>query len=405
MNVELRKFPYPYRAMLAICSDLDETPDKKVYVESSRFLNTKEDTSIGKGVGLEVGNTIYFDMPKDQFSYWNTDDDGREDVRRLIKSGHIDCLHSFGDFADTREKIELAWNELDKYDCNLKVWVDHARAPTNFDINMMGGGGAIKGSPFYHSDISFSPGKIEYVWKGRVTSVLGQNSKGSFWQCFNRTQFLKSAKTIAIELSKQILARLFNEKYKMHHPNKLYRKAVLADNTNIYEFMRVNTSWGGVSCHDNAEGIGEVLTERFIKRLIQLEAVSILYTHLGKIHCHKEIFNESAKKAFKTLSDFFARKEILVATTYRLLRYNRVRDELDYKVREDNGSTYIDINSSLSEEEIQGLTWYIDSKSNVFVTLNGQILQDISINPEDHTGRKSVSICWKTLEYPKLLTA
>jgi hypothetical protein len=31
-DVKLRRFPYPYRAMLAICSDLDETPDRHVYL-------------------------------------------------------------------------------------------------------------------------------------------------------------------------------------------------------------------------------------------------------------------------------------------------------------------------------------------------------------------------------------
>ena len=56
----------------------------------------------GPGVGLEVGNSIYFDMPPGQFAYWNTDDAGRAMVRALIRSGHIDCLHSFGDLATTR---------------------------------------------------------------------------------------------------------------------------------------------------------------------------------------------------------------------------------------------------------------------------------------------------------------
>src|SRR4051812_9900410 len=77
MRCALRRLPYPYRAMLAICSDLDETPDRHVYLETMRFLNTQELTTMGNGVGLEVGNTIYFDMPSDQFAYWNTDNTGR----------------------------------------------------------------------------------------------------------------------------------------------------------------------------------------------------------------------------------------------------------------------------------------------------------------------------------------
>jgi hypothetical protein len=99
---QVRRFPYPYKAMVAICSDLDGTPDRDHYLNIVRFLNTEDETPAGKGVGLEVGNTIYFDMPDNQFAYWNTDDLGREIVRKLIHSGHIDCFHSFGDLATTR---------------------------------------------------------------------------------------------------------------------------------------------------------------------------------------------------------------------------------------------------------------------------------------------------------------
>lgn len=49
----VRSIPYPYRAMLAICSDLDETPDRLVYWEIMRFLNTTEETAMGPGEELE----------------------------------------------------------------------------------------------------------------------------------------------------------------------------------------------------------------------------------------------------------------------------------------------------------------------------------------------------------------
>ena len=93
----VRQYPFPYRAMLAVCSDLDLTPGAGVYLESMRFLNTTAETRFGRGVDLEVGNSIYFDMPAGHLSYWNADDAVRSRLRTLIKSGHIDCLHSFGD--------------------------------------------------------------------------------------------------------------------------------------------------------------------------------------------------------------------------------------------------------------------------------------------------------------------
>jgi len=58
--IKLRKYPYPYQAMLAICSDLDETPNKEIYFETARYLNTNEETLLGKGVGLEVGKYYLF---------------------------------------------------------------------------------------------------------------------------------------------------------------------------------------------------------------------------------------------------------------------------------------------------------------------------------------------------------
>jgi hypothetical protein len=151
VQVQLRAVPYPYRAILAICSDLDETPDRHVYWEIMRFLNTTDQTAMGPGVGLEVGNTIYFDMPPDQFAYWNTDDAGRQMVRTLIKSGHIDCLHSYGDLATTREHAGKALDELTRHDCKLQVWIDHGRAATNLDPDIMHGHGDEVGHPAYHA--------------------------------------------------------------------------------------------------------------------------------------------------------------------------------------------------------------------------------------------------------------
>ena len=46
-GVTLRAFPYPYKAALAVCSDLDETPDPGVYWQTMRFLNTTEATPMG----------------------------------------------------------------------------------------------------------------------------------------------------------------------------------------------------------------------------------------------------------------------------------------------------------------------------------------------------------------------
>lgn len=52
----LRKFPFPYDAMLAISSDIDNATVKK-FEDYHQFLNTKEQTSHGQGLGLDIGDS------------------------------------------------------------------------------------------------------------------------------------------------------------------------------------------------------------------------------------------------------------------------------------------------------------------------------------------------------------
>jgi hypothetical protein len=219
-GVSLRPFPFPYRAALAICSDLDETPSAVAYLETARFLNTTEPTALGTGVGLEAGNTIYFDMPAGQFSYWNADDRGRGEVRALIRSGHVDCLHSFGDLATTRAHAGRALDELARHDCALGVWVDHGVAVSNFGADIMQGQGDVVGSAAYHADLTMDFG-IQYVWRGRVTSVIGQNVPRRLAAIASRAHPVASAVTVLKESAKGALARLGSAKYRAHGSNDL----------------------------------------------------------------------------------------------------------------------------------------------------------------------------------------
>ena len=164
-NVSLLNCPYPYRSMLAICSDLDETESAEVYFNTLEYLNTQRETPFGKGVGLETGNSMYFYMLPDQFAYWNTDDYQRARARDLMRSGHIDCFHSFGDIAHKRSEAEFTLDHLKSHDCKMRTWIDHAVAPSNFGADIMQGLGDIPSSDIYHADMTLAFG-VEYVWIG-----------------------------------------------------------------------------------------------------------------------------------------------------------------------------------------------------------------------------------------------
>ena len=142
----LRDYPYPTRGAVTICSDVDGSPDLETYLEVVRFLNGTGPTALGKGLGLEIGNSFYFDNDHpSRFSYWSTSDEGRDVIRELIRSGHIDCLHSFGESSTSREQAILALDELQKHDCFLEVWVNHSKTPTNISSPSMPGQGDFPG--------------------------------------------------------------------------------------------------------------------------------------------------------------------------------------------------------------------------------------------------------------------
>jgi hypothetical protein len=310
-------------AMLAICSDLDETPDADTYFEILRFLNTHQETRMGPGVGLEVGNTMYFDMAPGHFSYWNTTEANREKIRTLITSGHIDCLHSYGDLATTRAHAGRALDELTKHGCQFPVWVDHAQAVTNLGADIMQGHGDDRGHPAYHADLTMSHG-IKYIWRGRVTSIIGQERRFSLQSIGTYRRPLASIRTLAKEGAKQLLAHLGNEKFSLHRNNRLLRIGVLRDGQQRPEFIRCNPSWRGVSCHDRGDAVHEVLNRRYLDRFVVRGGFSILYTHLGKLDRSdgpKNAFPPATVAAFRLLAEYHRAGQILVTTTARLLEH------------------------------------------------------------------------------------
>ncbi|MBN1805935.1 MAG: hypothetical protein JW837_11855 [Sedimentisphaerales bacterium] len=406
-EVQLRPIPYPYRAMLAICSDLDETPNRQVYREIMRFLNTTEETTMGPGVGLEVGNSIYFDMPHNQFAYWNTDDAGREMVRTLIHSGHIDCLHSYGDLATTRNHAARALDELNSHNCKLQVWIDHGTAVTNFGPDIMKGHGDEPGHEAYHADLTIDYG-VKYVWRGRITSITGQDISANLGGIFRWDHPLVSTRTLLKEVVKRGLACSGNKKYAMHGPNQTLRRSKLRDQRPIYEFIRCNPHWGGLTSCEQGRHIGEVLTNDMLNRLIERGGTCVLYTHLGKIDDHKIPFNKSAVQSFRRLSERSRGGSILVTTTRRLLGYRRAVSEIDFNCSWDNGSLQINLNTQktkdsigkLSLSDLSGLTFYVPNSESTKMTIDGQEINNLKCNHPDHTGRSSISIDWPVLEFP-----
>ena len=402
-----RRLPFRTSAMLAICSDLDETPDADLYYECMRFLNTTEDTRFGRGVGLEVGNSVYFDAMPGQFGYWTTDDRGREMARALMRSGHIDCLHSYGDLATTRAHAGRALAELARYGCGLQVWVDHATAPTNFGADIMRGHGDLRGAAAYHADLTCEFG-IKYVWRGRVTSVIGQDVPASLGGLYNAARPLRSAVTVAKEAAKHALARVGNAKYEAHSGNAILKNATLRSGQPVYEFLRFNPHWGGVSCGDTADGLGDALSERTLSRLLHRTGMGILYTHLGKIRNPRDPFPASARDSLFRLAGHAAGGRLLITTTRRLLGYCRALREARVVRIERGDGEHVDIRldgivwDGHGPTDLDGLTVPVAHPETTRVSVNGREVRDVVRTPGDSTGPGAVALPWRQLPFPRV---
>lgn len=402
----MRPFPYPFRAMMSICSDLDETPDESVYRETVCFLNGTKDTSMGQGLGLEVGNTIYFDMPAGQFAYWNTSEDGREMIRTLVRSGHIDCIHSFGDLANIRSCAERALEELERHRCFAKVWVDHAVSPTNFGGDIMKGKGDVPGSLSYHADLTLAYG-IRYICMGRVTSVVGQDVARRYDGIFNANHPFSSGKTLVKEAVKNLLAETLGGKYAMHAGNVILRNTTLRDGRNAIEFIRCNPHWGGVSVCDTADGLGKVLTSKMLDLLEEREGTCILYTHLGKIHDRHRPLCGEAIHALRTLAERYQEGRILLTTTRKLLDFANARRTLRFRSSRNGDWTQISLDQLPWGKEIggvvpEGMTFYVDDPEKTRLIYGEEEILNLRKNPPDATSRRSVSIPWIPLRFPEI---
>lgn len=398
-SISLRPHPYPYRAALAICSDLDETPDRQAYEQTVRYLNGRGPTAMGTGLGLEVGNTIYFDMPPDQFAYWNTDDAGREMLRALIRSGHVDCFHSFGDLATTRAHAGRALDELARHGCRVQVWIDHATAPTNFGADIMCGQGDVVGSPAYHADLTCGFG-VEYVWCGRVTSVVGQDVRRSLAGIARADHAWVSGRTLAKEALKGMLGRA-GGKYAMHAPNAVLRRARLRDGREVREFLRCNPDWRAVDRGETSDGLAEVLVPEMLDRLVTRGGTCILYTHLGKTRQRDRPFGPATCAALERLAEAERAGRLLVTTTRRLLGQRRAARDVVWTTSVDEADVVrIDLSWDGPPSDLDGLTFYVPDAARARVCVNGAPAARVDANPPDHTGRPSVSLPWARLTFP-----
>ena len=415
-HISLRPFPYPYRAALTICSDIDETQDSAEFLAIQQFLNTTNVTQMGRGVGLEIGNSFYFYDDLREFSYFTGDDRAQGLTIELIKAGYLDVLHSYGDVANFREQIDAALDELERHTCRLDVWVNHYGSVNNlggkFDYMLTRSEGDLPNSATYHTDRTLSALGIRYAWVGATTRQVGQDAGGNsrsglatVWD----TQHKKASGLATLkEGRKWLLGRMGDERFTLHQRNCLTQPLRLRDGQQVHEFQRYGNHPLSVSYGATSAGLAYMISAENLNKLTQRGGYMIVYSHLGKNSNVEGAIAPETRLALHGLADRQADGDIYVTTTAKLLNYYNTWRYLDFSAETDPAThcTRIrinGINDPIFAEQtlaLQGLTFYVPHADRAEIWIKDRQIHPIQQNRSDATGRESVSIPLQRLSYP-----
>ncbi len=380
----LRKFPYPYKAMLAITSDCDSTT-VETFERMHRFLNTYEETQYGRGLGLDISDSFFvyngsdYDTADNLMSYCEGIDPSTlkdaELIKRYYDCGWIDSIHALGDFSSSvgsyfnRSLAESAWALLDKAGISPTIWIDHgtytnvqnfgAYNPNNASSYQMGDNPA---SPYYHTDLTLAH-SIRYTWYSRHSDVFGQD-----------------------------------------YPLETRE---LRDGNTVWSFQRYSCEFIGTDIDFNwrPNRIHEQITSDRLDSIVRNGQYSLVAQHLT-VFQEDEQMGEADIAALQLLAKHFHEdKDILVTRTSRLLDYAQMWRYLNFQVAEKDGFTLIRILSINDPvrgervpglEDLRGLTFYCGDATKTAVYIGDTLLNqsDFSLNPADETGRQSISVLW-----------
>jgi len=400
---------------VSICSDIDETRTTEEFLEIQRFLNTKRATSMGEGVGLEIGNSFYFYDDQQHFSYFTHDAHARQVIVDLIHASYIDCLHSYGDAVASRDEILRALYELQRADCRLDVWVNHYGSRSNlsrkFEYMFIECRGDDPHSDVYHTDLTIDYG-IRFAWVGATTRVIGQTLSHStlpLSTVFDPRHPLSSSVSIVKEIRKQALGRWGDERYAIHSQNRLMQVLRLADGRRIHEFMRYCHHPISVGHGATSRGLAYVISKRAMAHLKATQGFMIVYTHLGKNSDCRAPIAEETQAALRNLECEYRDGQIYVTTTSKLLNYCLACQYLAWSYQHTEGRLQIWIDylddpvfgrQLPTVQKLQGLTFHVPDSRTTNVYLRGIEVQGLQRNPADDSGRESVTIPFTRLSFP-----
>ncbi|KRW91583.1 hypothetical protein SD51_07950 [Alicyclobacillus tengchongensis] len=389
----MRKFPYPYQAMLAISSDADSETLRKFNLVHE-FINTTQMTPLGRGLGLDFADSFFMyngnnepgyvdinhEPMADELSYFKGVSDkpyAASIINHYIHVGWIDTMHTYGDFSRvnphqtlfTRQLAEQAIEALKANGDVITVWTDHGNKSNVDNFGNYGKStfysyqqGANPWSKYYHTDLTIPYG-IRFVWPDSSSDEFGMKS--------------------------------------MIYP------LMLPDGQRVWGFWRYTnvgyTKKGDPEWDWTPFNLDEQLTPAHFAQIEREHEYSIVAQHLSGTN-YPGVLPKSAVEALRLLAAQYHKGKILVTRTSRLLTYNVAQQYVWYDVTYGQGKAYIHIRAILDPvfgkyvptiDEIRGLTFYTSNPAETVLEIGNTPVPARFVQDNHSDGvHPSVAITW-----------
>ncbi len=426
MEIKQRRFPYPYKSMIAFSSDLEGT-GLKDHERIHQFINTKKPNSempfySYDGLGIQWSDSFFFHgishlhmsifNPVYEFTdfqkYYDEDLSGRVDrrpntidpvtgewlfetpaadyIEKAIRAGWIDFLH--GGHADNGEVLEaegvrnwtrrdgelyLQWIEERGLKGMVPVFINHSNVTADFGaVSIDPQGYRVAGddpnSPAYWVDLAIESG-IKFYWS------YNPSDGAAYRATMGKTSMLEP--------------KTFRDGNKYWHFSRYY-------------------SPGGTKGDQLADGQLSLDLLNYIETNGLFE---VAYTHLGSATyaldgnvVDPEIGVDS-QGALKALSDRHEQGRICATNITKLLKYDLALHYLRYSTELIDGRTVINITAINDTQfgafvpivdDLRGVTFYVPNNQKAEIRIMGNVISESEVtrNPQDATGQESIGVKW-----------
>ncbi len=324
--IQLRKYPFPYVAALAICSDPDSTRNMEDYV---RFHDWLEEMPTASGRGLHISDGLFL-KSRSLVSFLDESLQLDARVADMVRAGRVDTIHSFAELDEEESgapALTQALDALSAQGIKVDIWSNHSRSR----FSMFTGEGDAPGSRYYHASQLAKFG-IRFLWFAGFTPIWGQDIRVQPAQLLEILQHPCGMEPLVVRsclgiIGKLVLARV-SSRYSTYRGNRLLCPVIARDGTRFWSFMRHGARLGR---NDRFIHLAEILSASRLDQLIRRQAATIVYTHFGKSDGDCAITNrEAVMETFSALAG--QTNSIWVCPTSCLLRYVVSRDHLDWTV-------------------------------------------------------------------------